>query len=312
MNEHISSLEISSLFANNNPDEVWAKVEEIVRRISPVYDFSLARTAFDDVIRLFRGEYPGYCAIKTLYHDLPHTLDVLLCATRLMHGVHVSGNPLDDNEITLVLVAMLMHDIGYAQLQGEETGTGAQYTQGHVRRGIVFMQRYCAERGFSPDIAAQLEPVILVTDPVLDFSEIDFPGERIRLLAQIVGTADLVGQMADRCYLEKLLFLYMEFKEAHFGNYQNIYDMFRQTRSFLENMRKKKLDVAFDGIYARLASHFKDCFGVENNFYMESIDKNVAYLSEIILLDEEGTLSMLKRGGIVEKTRDLIDAAKHA
>lgn len=311
MKKHLSSLEISNLFVNGNPDEAWHRTQEIVRRMSPEYDFFLVRRVFDDVTRLFRGTYPGYCAIKTLYHDLPHTLDVLLCATRLMHGVHVSGTPLNDNEITRVLLAALMHDIGYAQLQGEETGTGAQYTQSHVTRGIAFMQRYFVERGFPQDIAEQMEPLILVTDPALEFSEIDFAGERMRLLAQIVGTADLVGQMADRSYLEKLLFLYLEFKEAHFGNYQNIYDMFRQTRRFIESMQKKKLDAEFGGIYARLASHFKDYSGVESNFYMESIEKNMAYLSKIILLDEEGTLSMLKRGGIVEKTHDLIEAAKH-
>ena len=31
--------------------------------------------------------------------------------------------------------------------------------------------------------------------------------------------ADLVGQMSDRAYLEKLLFLYYEFKEAGFPGY---------------------------------------------------------------------------------------------
>ena len=133
------------------------------------------------------------------------------------------------------------------------------------------------------------------TNPALAFSDISFPDARTRLLAQIVATADLVGQMADRSYLEKLLFLNQEFKEAKFGNYQNLHDLLRQTRSFYETTRQKRLDGAYEGIYAKLACHFKDYLGAGNNYYLESIEKNIAYLEKIITLDEEEYLSMLKR-----------------
>lgn len=310
MKKPTPSSEIQSLFANSSPDEVWTKAADIVRHMNPAHDFFLSHMAFDDVVRLFHGKYPGYCAIKTPYHDLPHTLDVFLCAVRLMHGVHVSGTPLTDNEITWIMMAALLHDIGYAQRHGEETGTGAQYTQSHVSRGIAFMQHYLAERHFPPDFAAHLEPMMLSTNPALVFSEIDFPDPRTRLLGQIVGTADLVGQMADRTYLEKLLFLYLEFKEAHFGNYENIHDMLRQTKGFYELTREKKLDETFEGIYTRLAFHFKDYIGIENNFYLESIEKNIAYLSKVISLNEEEHLSMLRRGGIAEKAQALVEPAR--
>ena len=296
--------EIYSLFTNNIPEEAWPKAVDIVRRINPAYDFFLAKTAFDDVVRLFRGEYPGYCSIRTLYHDLPHTMDVFLCAVRLMHGVHISGSRLSDNEMTIIMMAALMHDIGYAQRHGEETGTGAQFTQNHVNRGIEFMRRYIADKNFPPDLAASLELMIQGTNYLVPFSEINFPDEHSRLLGQIVATADLTGQMADRTYLEKLLLLYMEFKEAGFGGYQNIHDMLGKTQKFYGST-KQKLNGDFGGIYTKLSFHFNELFGVDNNYYMESIEKNIAYLSKIILLDEEQHLSMLKRGGIVEKTRNM-------
>ncbi len=294
--------EIYSLFANSNPDEVWAKAADIVRRISPAYDFLFAKTAFDDVVRLFRGEYPGYGPIRTLYHDLPHTLDVFLCAVRLMHGVHLSGTRLADNEMAMIMMAALMHDIGYVQRQSEETGTGAQFTQSHVNRGIEFMRCYIVDQNFPPDLATPLELMIQSTNYLIPFSGINFSDEHSRLLGQIVATADLTGQMADRTYLEKLLLLYLEFKEAHFGSYQNIHDLLYKTQKFYGSTQQK-LDGELGGIYAKLSFHFKDWFGVENNYYMESIEKNIAYLSKVISLDEEKHLSMLKRGGIVEKTR---------
>ena len=61
-----------------------------------------------------------------------------------------------------------------------------------------------------------------------------------------------------------------------------------------------------------LLFHFKDWFGVENNYYMESIEKNIAYLSKVTSLNREEQLSMLKRGGIVEKTQPLAAPGKLA
>lgn len=305
MKNAASSDEINSLFANGDPDEVWLKASAIVRRISPAYDFSVARTAFDDVVNLFHGEYPGYAPIKTLYHDMRHTMDVFLCAVRLMHGMQVSGTRLADDEITTIMIAALMHDVGYAQLRGKETGTGAQYTTSHVGLGIGFARHYIETKGFPPGLAAPLKFMLLCTDPAVDISEIKFPDERTRLLGQIVGTADLTGQMADRTYLEKLLFLYLEFKEAHFGNFQNVQDLLYKTRDFYE-FAQNRLDVGLGGIYANLAFHFKDLYGTENNYYLKSIEKNIAYLSTVIKLNKTRQLSMLKRGGIVEKSETLI------
>jgi hypothetical protein len=300
-----TSAEINSLFANSDAGMVWTKAVGILGRINSGYDTTVIKTVFDDVMRLFCGEYPGYSSIKTLYHDQHHTLDVFLCAVRLMHGVHLSGTRLSDDELTLIMIASLMHDIGYSQRVGEEGGTGAQYTQTHVNRGIAFMKNYLAELRLPSKFAASLEPMISSTNPALKFPQIDFPDQRARLLGQIVATADLTGQMADRTYLEKLLFLYLEFKEAHFGNYQNMFDLLRQTQSFY-GITQQKLDGPFGGMYAKLSFHFKDVMGVENNYYQESIDKNIAYLSKVIALNEAEYLSMLKRGGIAEKSQTIV------
>jgi len=297
-----TSAEINSLFANSDPGTVWNKAVNLLGRINPGYDTTLIKTIFDDVMSLFRGEYPGYSAIKTLYHDKPHTLDVFLCSIRLMHGVQLSGNHLTDEEMTLVMIATLMHDIGYSQLDGEVGGTGAQYTQSHVRRGIAFMKKYVAENHLPLNYATAMEPIISGTDPALKFSLIEFPDERTHLLGQIVATADLAGQMADRTYLEKLLFLYLEFKEAHFGNFQTMYDLLCQTKDFYSTTREK-LDGVLGGIYVHLGAHFNNVMGVENNYYLESIEKNIAYLTKVVALSEAECLSMLKRGGIAERAK---------
>lgn len=301
--------EIDNLFKNSDPDEVWRKAAAVSKLINPAYDLSFSKTTFDDVVRVFHGEYPGYCPIKTLYHNQDHTLDVFLCAVRLMHGVHLSGTRLSDRDMTMIMMAALMHDIGYAQLLGEETGTGAQYTKSHVDRGIEFMRQYVVERRFPADFATTLAFAMRCTDPSVTISKIEFPDERTRLLGQIVRTADFTGQMADRTYLEKLLFLYLEFEEAHFGNFQSLHDLLNKTCEFYE-VTRQQLDGELGGIYAKLTFHFKDSLGVDKNYYMESIEKNIAYLSKITVLNETRYLSMLKRGGIVEKAKPLIGPEK--
>lgn len=301
MEQHYQISASNDLFVNSDPEVVWRKAADIISRISPEYNFPFMRGIFDDVMRLFDGEYPGYCPIKTPYHNQSHTLDVFLCAVRLMHGLHVSGTTLSDHEIALVMVAVLMHDVGYAQLHdGKECGTGAQYTKDHVMRGIEFMQRYLSDRKIPPAIADELTPIILCSDPMLPLSKIDFPNARTRLLGQIAGTADLIGQMADRNYLEKLSGLYQELEEGKVGNYRSLYDLISKTHRFYAAI-KNKLDFDFGSLYTRLAAHFQSTLNVRNNYYMESITKNMAYLEKVIALGEKEYLSMLRRSNIVRK-----------
>jgi hypothetical protein len=302
-----TSSEIYSLFVNDDPDEVWGKAAEIIARAWPAFDLSVAHSIFNDVMRLFNGQYPGYCAIKTPYHDLSHTLDVFMCAIRLAHGTHLSGIRLLDDEVSMIVIAALMHDIGYAQRPDEDTGTGAQFTKEHVRRGIAFMRGYLASRGLPAAWADRVEPMMQSTDHMIDFNGIGFPDQKTKLLAQIIATADLVGQMSDRVYLEKLLYLYMEFEEAQLGNYRSAHDLLCKSINFYEATRQQRLDGELGGLYKNLTFHFRDHFGREQNYYVESLEKNMAYLSQATQLDEAGCLAMLKRGGIVEKAMTAMD-----
>ncbi len=299
-----TSADTTNLFNNTDPAIVWGKVQDTICLFSPDFDFTLIQTVYNDVVRLFRGEYPGYCAIKTPYHDLPHTLEVFMCGVRLMHGVHLSGDRFSDYEITLIMVAMLMHDVGYAQLEGEESGTGAQYTQTHIFRGIEFMRQYFGTQDMPAEMGEAIAGMILGTEHTKPFTRIEFNNDRARMLARIVATADITGQMADRAYLEKLLFLYLEFKEAHFGSYKSTFELLSKTHHFYEETRKK-LDGALGGIYQNLEFHFEETLGVRRNFYLESIEKNMEYLKTVVAQDEVDYLTLLKRNGIKEKSVSL-------
>ncbi|HEY6093956.1 MAG TPA: HD domain-containing protein [Gallionellaceae bacterium] len=299
---------IRNLFSNANPVQVWNEAEEIVALLYPEIDLALLRTTFDDVLRLFSGEYPGYAPISTPYHDQSHTLSVFICATRLAHGVHASGTPVTGQEMMAVMLAALLHDVGYAQLRGNETGTGAQFTRTHVSRGIEFMRNYAGGHGFPCELSYQLGFLMQSTDHIQGFASVNFPDERTRLLAQIISTADLVGQMADRLYLEKLMYLYFEFKEAAIGNYQDILDLYGRSSRFYQQVRLR-LESDLGGVVHKLPFHFQARLGVARNFYLEAIEANIAYLGEVVA-HGEGGFAMLKRGGVAQRVERALSASE--
>ena len=76
----------------------------------------------------------------------------------------------------------------------------------------------------------------------------------------------------------------------------------RQTKKFYAIIQNK-LDGDFAALYTRLSFHFKDTLGVAKNYYMESIEKNMIYLSRVTPLEESEYPSMLRRGGIIRRAQ---------
>lgn len=291
---------LRALTEAEGPDEVWREGKEIISAIRADVDFALLERIYADVMRLFEGGYPGYEAIATPYHDRQHTLTVFLCSVRLLHGFNLSGQGFSRGELVAAVVAALFHDVGYARRQGEEGGSGAQFTREHVQRGVEFMHAYFKRLSLPAEFSRVVESVIRATDHRNGLQSAEFPNTSVMRLGQVVGTADLVGQMADRMYLEKLLFLYFEFKEAQLGDFDDMHELLCRTRSFY-TLTQDRLDTEFGRAYEKLSRHFKALIGQERNLYMEAIQRNLHYLEKIIQAGEGEYLFMLKRGGITER-----------
>src|SRR3954465_11809283 len=79
----------------NTTDPVCVKLE-VVRNFRALYSRHQApilSQAFDDVVHMYRGEYPGYAACDTQYHDVQHVMEVTLAMARLLDGYERSrGN----------------------------------------------------------------------------------------------------------------------------------------------------------------------------------------------------------------------------
>lgn len=303
MERDIGAGELRDLFDCGDPERVWRLVADIIGRVSPGHDLAAVRQVHADTVALFAGELPGYRKVRTPYHNLSHTLGAFLCAARLLHGARLAGLAPTAEDIDCALVAALLHDSGYALRDDEMAdGSGAQFTAVHVDRGIEFMRRRLAHLPESRLLA--LECAIRCTDPRQLPAKAACECGQPQLAGFIVGTADIVSQMADREYLEKLLFLYHEFLEAGVARYDSVHALLEGTRDFYQVSRKRVYE-ELDGVADWLRLHFGDWLGIDRNLYLESLEKNMVYLSEVLRHEEGERLAMLKRGGIVERARRL-------
>jgi hypothetical protein len=251
---------------------------------------------------LFSGDFEGYSACNTEYHDFSHTCDVVSATIRLCDGA-VTQKMVTDQGLCLDLcTAAMIHDSGYIQKTGDTTGSGAKYTKTHVVRSIAFITENRERFGLEEAVAERIGRLVSGTDLSLDFTTIPFAGPEEKMAAELLASADLLGQMADRTYLEKLLFLYYEFKEAGFPGYDTEFDMLRKTLGFYEST-KVRLFRTLGRATGMAEYHFFRRYGIRENFYIESIERQIHYLQTIIDDTSANFRKKLKRIDLEEVTR---------
>ena len=246
--------------------------------------------AFEDLGRLYVGDHPEYLPCDTEYHDIQHVLDVTLAMARLMDGYERSrnGSPaLPAACFSLGVVTALFHDFGYLRKRGDRRHRyGAEYTKTHVTRGSKHLRRYLPRIGLKRYANAG---AILVhyTGYERRAETIPLNDTLLRRIGHMLGTADIIAQMADRCYLEKCRDrLYPEFvlgglasKKLAGGRTQVIFssgdDLVRKTPSFYMNAAKR-LDLQLARAYEYAERHFKS-----QNLYLEEMQKNVRYAQAV-------------------------------
>ncbi len=282
--------------------EVEAQVSEIVRNFAPEHDLGRVADAFQLLDRAFDGRLPGYQNLKTLYHNRTHTNEVVLCTARMLHGLHLAGQGVDGDHLDAALIGALLHDVGYLMSDEEAVGTGAQFTASHVMRGVDFARRHL--RDLPGPVLEVTTKVIMLTDHRKHPDWVTFDNLQQQRAAYATATADLIGQMANREYLERVLFLYYEFEEAQMGGFADIHDLLEKTTAFY-NMTRGRLDKDLQGMSTNLTHHFAKQTGSERNFYQESIDRNLAYLNSIVAIEREHRLEKLRRGHVVEKVLEI-------
>jgi hypothetical protein len=276
---------------------ILREVKTIITLISPNFDFFYFDKAYNDIEELFLGRYHGYRECNTPYHDFRHTLMVLLAMARLIHGASEQSNEFSDKQLNLGLISALMHDTGYIQSSEDVSGTGAKYTMTHIGRSIKFVQNYYSNSEYFASDMKSFHDILSCTGKHTMIADVEFENEQIAILGKMLGTADLLAQMADRLYLEKLIFLYNEFDEGSVPGFDSEMDLYRKTVGFY-NRTKERFRREFGGVNRYMSNHFKSRWNIDSNVYEESIEKNINYLKYILKASQKDIYHSLRRNAI--------------
>lgn len=295
--------QLYDLINTESAKEVLEEVQIILNMISPDFKQDSVTKAFSTIVGLYEGKHQGFKACNTEYHDLRHTIETFLAMARLLHGAQLNGEGFPQPHVALGLIAALFHDAGYIQEDHDGEGTGAKYTVHHEQRSAHLLERFGPEFGLSAEEIVAGRIMILGTDISTDHSKLTFPSTQIQLLCQMLMASDLMAQMADRSYLEKLLFLYHEFKEADVGGYDSELDLLKKTLTFYEFVAER-LGTVFDKVDKFMTSHFVVRWEISSNLYQEAIERQKKYLHQILDTPDLDPRDQLKRAGIVKKVRE--------
>lgn len=301
MNRRGSEYDVSCLVNTTEPTVVNAEINRIFHELYPTASTVEMDRAFRDLVALYKGQYPGYHACDTAYHDVQHVLDVTLAMARLIDGyerARVGRESLDAPMFRLGVIAALFHDCGYVRtLSDTQHKTGGELTLTHVSRGGSFLREYLPKIGMGEvaDIAAALVHFTGYETPV---AEIQVPTLAYRLLGSLLGSADIIAQMSDRCYLEKCRDrLYPEFlaggitrRRLPDGKEEIVYssgdDLVRKTPHFYEGA-SRRLDAELGGAHRYARNHFGG-----QDLYLEELKKNIEFARTI---NDEADRVALKR-----------------
>ncbi|HCC46893.1 MAG TPA: hypothetical protein DEQ38_02060 [Elusimicrobia bacterium] len=277
-----------------SPAAVLEEVKNIYIHSYPVEDFETVRKVFADFIRLYDGKYPGFHACNTHYHDKMHITDALLAMARLIDGYNVAHKKMSARAAKLGLIAAIFHDAGFIKSVHDLSGTGAKYTLTHVDRSIHFVKAYFRRHGFPARDSRAVANMILCTELAQPVEKVRFSSPEERRAALMLGTADLLGQMASRCYLERLLILYKEFREGNVKGYSSELELLRKTVEFSKFI-DKRLVVTLAGVERYARAHFTSRYRVNKDFYRDSMDKQLDYLQNTVLKHPGQYRAYLKR-----------------
>ncbi len=314
-----SDYDVSDSIRTTDPETVGREVARLYKGLYQQSSSGAIDQAFEDLSRVYEGAHEDYHPCDTEYHDIQHVLDVTLAMARLMDGYERSRNgfePLPGDLFVVGVIVALFHDFGYIRKRGDRRHRyGAEYTLTHVTRGAHYLRGYLHRIGLGKyaNSASQL----------VHYTGYERPAETIRVsepivrrVGHILGTADIIAQMADRCYLEKCRDrLFPEFvlgglasRKMPNGKTQVMFesgaDLVKKTPGFYANATKR-LDFQLARAYEFANRHFGG-----QNLYVEEMQKNVRYAQAMA---QQGSVDSLRRSppytlrpGVEPYPRDLV------
>ncbi|MEJ2199917.1 MAG: HD domain-containing protein [Desulfuromonadaceae bacterium] len=177
------------------------------------------KTLMEDVVELYQSGGSAFEPCQVGYHTIRHALEVTLATCRMLAGWNrtPSAQPKIAAELfPAAVAAALFHDAGYLKNRNDTAGKGGKYTFAHVQRGMAMAQEYLQRRQWP-------EKLQHLTVALIEATEFHQPLQLTGMLASapeknlasMLVTADILVQISDPCYFDRLPELFAEFEEGY-------------------------------------------------------------------------------------------------
>ncbi len=208
-------------------------IEQLVQSLHESYlqTYNQMEPQFANII-----EWVGRLALENiantdnLYHDMEHTILVVLVGQNILKGKHLAEGGVTPHDWLHFTIASLCHDIGYVRgvCQGDrpglyETGlngekvtaddnwTDSVLTPYHVDRSKLFVLERFGDQRLTKEVSAE------VIASYIEMTRFPIPADPAYASTTCYGgllrAADFIGQLGDPNYLRKVPALYYEFEE---------------------------------------------------------------------------------------------------
>ncbi len=279
---HENRNNLSRIYEYGATDNPFDEILVITGLVNPSFDTSLLRQIHNDIARIFAGSFPGFLPSNTQYHNLVHTYSVALATARLLHGLTCSGQDISIPVLEQALYSAYFHDTGLLRETSDEVESGAIYTKGHEERSVRFLSQYLNDNHCPASLIEGCAAVISCTILALDPQTIAFPSPASRVAGFVVGTADLLAQMADRYYLERLPSLFQEHQAGGLEIHNSDMELIRDTTFFYQNVVVPRLEKKFANTALVMQAHFASRWDLNEDLYASNIECNLTYLEMIL------------------------------
>ncbi len=278
---------LTQLFESGETDDPLDEILTLLSLIAPDHPQAPICQLHQEIADFFSGKHPDYRPSNTKYHNLGHTYSVVLATARLFHGLSCDGWHVSEETLEKALYSAYFHDCGLLLKNSENANSGAKYTKDHERRSILFLEKHLQGKELSPSFITDCSHIIQCTNLSIDTDTLEFPSAEIQLACSAVGSADILAQMADRYYLERLPYLFQEHQEGGVTPHNSAVELMQHTTFFYHNVIVDRLERVFGNLTQSMQTHFRERWNLDRNLYLENIRKNLDYIELIIESCEE-------------------------
>ncbi len=163
------------------------------------------------------------------YHDIEHTILVALTGQEILRGKHLQEGSVTSHDWLQFIISLLCHDIGYVKGSCHADDAGNRLYAIGVGDTVIYLPLGATDARLTPyhvDRSQCFVAETLMGQPLLDIERIQnnieltrFPAPNTPLYEDTIDypglarAADLIGQLSDPRYLQKIPALFYEFEE---------------------------------------------------------------------------------------------------